>query len=88
MYQRQLHQVISSGLTEVKGQYSNDLKEGIWTFYGEDGQKDTIEYKNGIDVNENDLEKIKSEEYKINIEKGKTIIDPQQYKNNPSDYPK
>lgn len=78
----------SSGLTEVKGHYKSDLKEGIWTFYGEEGNKDTIEYKKGVDVNEANNEKRTSEEYKKNIEKGKTIIDPAHYKNNPSEYPK
>lgn len=76
-----------SGQIEVKGQYKNDLKEGIWTFYGEHGEKDTITYKNGHDVNEADVEKRNSEEYKKNIEKGKHITDPQDYINNPDDYP-
>ncbi|MCD4791639.1 MAG: hypothetical protein K8R54_00270 [Bacteroidales bacterium] len=77
-----------SGKIEVKGQYKNDLKEGKWTFYSEDGQEDYIEYKNGIDVNDDNVEKVNSEEYRRNIEKGKTIADPEHYKNNPYDYPK
>lgn len=76
-----------SGQLEVKGQYKNDLKDGIWTFYGEHGEKDTITYKNGHDVNEADVEKRNSDEYKKNIEKGKHIADPQNYINNPDDYP-
>ncbi len=76
-----------NGQIEVKGQYKNDLKEGVWTFYGEHGEKDTITYKNGRDVNEADVEKRESEEYKKNIEKGKHIADPQDYINNPDDYP-
>lgn len=76
-----------NGKLEVKGQYKNDLKDGVWTFYGEHGEKDTITYKNGHDVNEADVEKRESEEYKKNIEKGKHIADPENYKNNPEDYP-
>jgi len=76
-----------SGKIEVKGQYKNDLKDGIWIFYGENGEKDTITYKSGRDVNEVDVEKRESEEYKKNIEKGKHITDPQDFKNNPDEYP-
>ena len=76
-----------SGEIEVKGQYINDLKEGKWTFYSEDGQKDIIEYKNGLDVNNDNVEKVNSEEYRKNIEKGKTIADPGHYINNPDEYP-
>lgn len=76
-----------SGQMEVKGQYKNDLKDGVWTFYGEEGEKDTIIYKNGHDINEADKEKRESEEYRKNIEKGKHIADPENYKNNPDDYP-
>lgn len=76
-----------NGLTEVKGQYKNDLKEGIWTFYSEDGNKETIEYKNGKDINEDEADRKYSEEYKKNIEKGKTIADPAHYQNNPQDFP-
>jgi antitoxin component YwqK of YwqJK toxin-antitoxin module len=65
-----------SGMPEVKGQYKNDLKEGIWTFFGEQGQKDTIEFKNGIDVNEEINVQTESEEYKTNIEKSKNLTDP------------
>ena len=76
-----------SGQIEVKGQYKNDLKDGVWTFYGEHGEKDTITYKNGHDVNEADKEKRESEEYRKNIEKGKHIADPVDYKLHPEDYP-
>ncbi|NOZ34746.1 MAG: hypothetical protein GXO80_05560 [Chlorobi bacterium] len=76
-----------SGQIEVKGQYKNDLKDGTWTFYGEHGEKDTINYKNGHDVNEKDVEKRESEQYRKNIEKGKHIADPKDFKNNPEDYP-
>ncbi len=76
-----------TGQIEVKGQYKNDLKDGVWTFYGEEGEKDTITYKNGHDINEAAVEKKESEEYKKNIEKGKHIADPQNYKNDPDDYP-
>lgn len=77
-----------SGALEVKGQYKNDMKEGKWHFYSEDGHEEMIEYKNGVDVNENQVEIINSEEYRKNIEKGKNIADPEQYSNNPEDYPK
>lgn len=76
-----------SGKLEVKGQYLNDLKEGKWYFYSEDGQDDVIEYVNGVDVNEEVVNKMESETYRINIEKGKTIADPEHYKNRPEDYP-
>lgn len=76
-----------SGEIEVRGQYKNDLKEGKWTYYSEEGLKDYIEYKNGIDVNEDNVEKANSEEYKKNIKKGKTIADPEHYKDNPYEYP-
>jgi len=76
-----------SGKIEVKGQYKNDLKEGKWTFYSEDGETDVIEYKNGVDVNEAEVEKNESEEYKKNIEKGKNLLDPANFKDNPEDYP-
>ncbi len=76
-----------NGKIEVKGQYKNDLKDGVWIFYGENGEKDTIIYKNGRDVNETDVEKRESEEYKKNIEKGKHIADPKDFKNNPDEYP-
>ncbi len=76
-----------SGKLEVKGQYKNDFKEGVWTFYGEHGEKDTITYVKGKDVNEDEKEKRESDEYKKNIEKGKHIADPEDYKNNPYEYP-
>ncbi|MCF6365706.1 MAG: hypothetical protein L3J35_05830 [Bacteroidales bacterium] len=76
-----------SGLIEVKGQYKNDLKEGKWTFYSEDGETDIIEYKKGVDINEAEVEKKESEEYKKNIEKGKNLLDPANFKDNPEDYP-
>ena len=38
-------------------------------------------------VNEADVEKRESEEYKRNIEKGKHIADPEDFKNNPDEYP-
>ena len=75
-----------SGLIEVKGQYKNDSKEGKWTFYSEDGLTDEIEYKNGIDINEEKVDKEDSDKYKENIEKGKSLLDPAQFKNNPEDY--
>ncbi|NPA44578.1 MAG: hypothetical protein GXO49_03495, partial [Chlorobi bacterium] len=76
-----------SGLTEVKGQYKNDLKEGTWIFYSEDGKsKDTIIYKNGRDINEDEKERIESENYQKNIEKSKNLLDPANYKNNPYEY--
>ena len=75
------------GKIEVKGQYVNDMKEGKWYFYSEDGQSDIIEYVKGVDVNEANVEKVKSDEYRKNIEKGKTIADPEHYKNNPEEYP-
>jgi antitoxin component YwqK of YwqJK toxin-antitoxin module len=76
-----------SGKIEVKGQYVNDLKEGKWYFYSEDGHSDVVEYKNGVDENEEIVDKNHSLEYRNNIEKGKTITDPEHYKNNPEEYP-
>ncbi len=76
-----------TGQIEVKGQYKNDLKDGVWTFYGEHGEKDTITYKNGHDVNEVDKEKKESVQYRKNIEKGKHIADPENFKTHPEDYP-
>lgn len=77
-----------SGMTEVKGSYKNDLKDGIWTFYDEQGKVlDTIEYINGKDVNEEAVEKSESDAYKQNIMKSKTLLDPENFKNNPEDYP-
>lgn len=75
-----------SGLIEVKGAYKNDLKEGKWIFYSEEGETDTIEYVNGKDVNEENVSKSESDEYKKNVEKSKTLLDPANFKNNPSDY--
>ncbi|NPA67379.1 MAG: toxin-antitoxin system YwqK family antitoxin, partial [Chlorobi bacterium] len=76
-----------NGKIEVKGQYKNDLKDGVWTFYDEKGEKTTITFKNGHDVNEAEVEKRESEEYKKNMEKGKHIADPEDYKDNPYEYP-
>jgi antitoxin component YwqK of YwqJK toxin-antitoxin module len=76
-----------SGKIEVKGQYVNDMKEGKWYFYSEDGQSEVIEYIKGEDVNGDKVDKIKSDEYRNNIEKGKTITDPEKYKNRPEEYP-
>ncbi len=76
-----------NGKIEVKGQYKNDLKDGKWIFYDENGKTDTVTFKNGRDINEKEIEKRESEEYKKNIEKGKHIADPEDYKNNPYDYP-
>jgi len=77
-----------SGELEVKGQYKKDLKEGRWYFYGEDGNEEMIEYKKGVDINENQVELNNSEEYRKNIEKGKNIADPKDYSGNPEDFPK
>ena len=77
-----------TGQIEVKGQYKNDLKEGVWIFYGKkEGEKDTITYKHGHDINEAAVEKRESEKYQKNIEKGKNIADPENYQSNPYDYP-
>ncbi len=77
-----------SGMTEVKGKYKNDLKEGVWTFYDEVGKVlDTIEYKNGKDINEASVEKSESDSYKESIEKSKNLLDPANFKNNPEEYP-
>lgn len=76
-----------SGKLEVKGQYVNDLKEGRWYYYSEDGEDDSIDYVKGVDVNEENINKKESENYRTNIEKGKTIADPEHYKNRPDEYP-
>ena len=77
-----------SGKPEVKGRYKNDLKEGKWYFYSEDGHEEVIEYKNGTDIKEDEVERLNSEEYRKNIEKGKNIADPEDFQTNPENYPK
>ncbi len=76
-----------SGTQEVIGQYVNDLPEGKWTYFSEDGsQKQDINYVKGVPENQAELDEKQAEEYKKTLEMSKRLLDPADYRTNPEEY--
>jgi len=75
-----------SGTMEVKGQYMDGAAEGSWTFFSEQGNKHVVNYVDGKPENFDEVENENSENYKKTLEISKRLIDPANYKNNPSEY--
>jgi antitoxin component YwqK of YwqJK toxin-antitoxin module len=78
----------SDGTQHIKGAYKNDLRDGLWEYFNEDGSsKIKIDYKDGKIVNEDEFEKAQTklinEEY---IEQEGKHIDPQDFLDNPEAY--
>ena len=75
-----------SGQREIQGQYLNDQPDGAWKFNGEGGElKYTLNYKSGVLLNPEVLDKITESEFKdLDRKKGK-LKDPQNFIQNPEE---
>jgi len=72
---------------QVKGMYVNDLPEGEWEFYpSESSKKSIVKYKNGVAENKEEIEDQESQEFLNGMKKGKDMLDPADFSNNPQDY--
>jgi antitoxin component YwqK of YwqJK toxin-antitoxin module len=70
-----------NGLPEWRGIYKDDKREGTWLHYDPSGKNDsTIEYKNGVAANADELD-TKEQELLKQIEKNKGVI-PEPTENN------
>lgn len=73
-----------TGAIEVKGQYKNDIKVGTWEYYNEKGVKNSMDFKDGVAENAEEIEKKKSDEYEKQIRN--RLKDPENFRNNPNGY--
>ena len=77
----------SNGKLEMEAEYKNNLRHGEWKFYDEDGKYlYSLLYNEGVILNPEVRDSIGNLNIQ-NMEKGKnTIIDPEKYMDNPSEY--
>lgn len=77
------------GTLRAKGQYRNNLKDGVWEFYDATGKllrKQT--YHRGIPENAEELELEESQQLDALIQKGNSIPDPAVFADDPEAYMK
>jgi len=78
----------SNGRVDIKGFYKDDKKDSTWTYYdGSSGNiKYTIEYKNGVAVNQAELDSLERVEFEKMERESLDLIDPQDYMRDPYEY--
>jgi antitoxin component YwqK of YwqJK toxin-antitoxin module len=77
-----------SGNPQTEGQYKQDQWDGNWKYYNQDGSlKFLLRYNNGILLNPETVDSLQMKEFKaFDRDKGR-LKDPEQYKDNPEEYP-
>jgi len=76
------------GNTIMSGNYKNGLPVGEWTVYDEDTKKfKKVKYVDGKPENYEQLEDAEAKKLEQMMQQAKEIADPQDYINNPEDYP-
>lgn len=77
----------SNGLIEYGGSYKNNQRDGNWDFYSNKGELlFSIEYKNGIASNQDELDKIQQAKLKEMEKKKAHLIDPERFVDDPDAY--
>ena len=77
-----------NGNVIISGTYRKGLQVGEWKYYDEDTKKFKVyNYINGKPENYEELEAEESKKLQQMVEQGQVIADPQNYINNPEDYP-
>lgn len=76
-----------SGDIEMEAEYKNNLRHGEWKFFNDEGEVQyTLLYNEGVCLNPAVRDSIDNLDMQ-NMEKGKgSIIDPEKYMDNPSEY--
>lgn len=76
-----------NGLNELEAEYKNGLRHGEWKYYNEKGEfLYTLFYDSSKLLNPETLDSIENAQFKA-LEKNKqTLIDPEKYMDNPSEY--
>jgi len=76
-----------SGLTEIKGQFNNDLPDGAWNFMDENGKvKFELNYKTGVLLNPEIIDSIQAGEFKAFDKARGRLKDPANFGQNPEEY--
>ena len=75
-----------TGDLDQDGKYVNDKKEGVWKTYKDDGLYVKVEYKDGVAINQKELDKKLQDQMDENEKKDKNIKDPGDYLTNPDGY--
>jgi antitoxin component YwqK of YwqJK toxin-antitoxin module len=77
-----------NGNTIMSGNYKNGLPVGEWTIYDADTKKfKKVKYVDGKPENYEQLEEAEAKKLEQMMQQAKEVVDPQDYINNPEDYP-